>query len=1218
MPVLVLAQSTEENYIKTINYKQESTVNLSNSTPLPSVAQVTVSYMDGLGRPIQQVAVQQSATGHNIVTPIIYDILGRQEKEYLPVPTSETSMNFTNNDNIINDPTGYYTTAYGSDGNFRYSEKKFESSPLNRVMEQAAPGEDWNLVNGHTIKMDYQTNSVGEVKQFKAIATYNAAMLLYNVSLSNSIPFYPEKTLNKSIVKDENWTSGKLNTTEEFKNQVGQVVLKRTYNLVQAQTVAHDTYYIYDQFGNLSFVVPPLASNPMDPQTLNQLCYQYKYDARNRLVEKKLPEKEWEFIVYDKLDRVVATGPVYAPFENLITQNKKGWLITKYDALNRAVLTGWMDITTRVSLQTLYNSATVYNESKKVSTTTINGVAFNYTTVARPTSGYHILTVNYFDEYSYLDAPTVFNVTLDGENKVYYNNTDKLPKGLPTGSWVRVLQNSTQYNAEKSYTLYDKKGRPVRQYTANYLGGYTFTDSKLDFTGKPFYTVTSHRKQAASMEYVTREVFTYSDQDRLLTHTHQIVSHAVPPQLLSKNDYDEMGQLLKKHVGGTDVSGALSLQKVDYKYNIRGWLKSINDVEDLTHPSDPTDLFAFKINYDEIEQDFGGEVEKLYNGNIAQTFWKTDSDNVRRSYGYKYDNLNRLLKGIYQRGSDPNNVSHSYDETLSYDKNGNIITLNRHGYLDVPTAGMTYPIDDLSYGYSSNSNRLLYVEDLSQSIDGFKDGNLNGTDYAYDSFGNILQDLNKGITGIKYNHLNLPIKIEFNYNEENQITYLYNAVGVKLGKIVRSTTPETGTVETYTDYLSGFQYKNNALQFFSTAEGYVRVTDGQKFDYVYNYTDHLGNLRVSYSFDQADQQLKILEENHYYPFGLKHSNYNTNRVDFDRDENGGIFAVLRPVERGEYQYKYNGKELQDELGLNFYDYGARNYDAAIGRWMNIDPLAETFYHLSGYNYVNNNPINSTDPNGMWTVSLISNTNSNGDISYSLQFTAEKGDNMETLSKQLGISVEVLAELGELNGANINEGSNFGLSELSEVKQINKGINQLLTLENLSNCANLAASCNDVGLSYQYGSGGGGDNVSKLAKYIQVMYESVEQKDTKIGTIIHYRLTNKAEQQVRSQVIEMMVQRLKASGKTEVEIKLMLNKPEFKSDVDNATKTILVNERHYSVVVLKNIGGDKVQNIIQKTGTVPMERKVLPANVNEGANYIPTPIENTTNPYYNKR
>jgi RHS repeat-associated protein len=113
----------------------------------------------------------------------------------------------------------------------------------------------------------------------------------------------------------------------------------------------------------------------------------------------------------------------------------------------------------------------------------------------------------------------------------------------------------------------------------------------------------------------------------------------------------------------------------------------------------------------------------------------------------------------------------------------------------------------------------------------------------------------------------------------------------------------------------------------------------------------------------ADQQLKILEENHYYPFGLKHSSYNTDQARYKKDIDG-ISVVLRPTERNDYQYKYNGKEFQDELNLNWYDYQARNYDPAIGRWMNIDPLAEASRRYSPYTYCLDNPVFFIDRDGM--------------------------------------------------------------------------------------------------------------------------------------------------------------------------------------------------------------------------------------------------------------
>ena len=124
----------------------------------------------------------------------------------------------------------------------------------------------------------------------------------------------------------------------------------------------------------------------------------------------------------------------------------------------------------------------------------------------------------------------------------------------------------------------------------------------------------------------------------------------------------------------------------------------------------------------------------------------------------------------------------------------------------------------------------------------------------------------------------------------------------------------------------------------------------------------MGNVRVSYTKDPLDGLTKIVEENNYYPFGLKHSGYNNDTKAFVYENE---MVTLQDIAgNNPNQYKYNGKEFQDELGLNLYDYGARNYDPAIGRWMNIDPLAEQMRRWSPYNYGFDNPMRFIDPDGM--------------------------------------------------------------------------------------------------------------------------------------------------------------------------------------------------------------------------------------------------------------
>src|SRR5690554_5969479 len=262
-------------------------------------------------------------------------------------------------------------------------------------------------------------------------------------------------------------------------------------------------------------------------------------------------------------------------------------------------------------------------------------------------------------------------------------------------------------------------------------------------------------------------------------------------------------------------------------------------------------------------------------------------------------------------------------------------------------------------------------------IRNYKDRNTNPAldDYEYDEYdfrvkdfekvfceeterSSMVKDKNKGITSIAYNHLNLPVEII--WSSTKKIEYLYNAAGVKVQKKVTN-----GTNIKTTDYLDGFQYNENFLEFFPHPEGYVKATPTSlnqnnpeySFNYVFNYTDHLGNVRVSYTKDPQTGNLKILDESHYYPFGLKHQEYST--FGFVNNPIQGV--IIAPIINNPYQYKYNGKEWQDELGLGMYDMDMRQYDPAIARWVVMDPVIH--HSVSPYSAFDNNPVFWADPSG---------------------------------------------------------------------------------------------------------------------------------------------------------------------------------------------------------------------------------------------------------------
>ncbi|QSW88457.1 hypothetical protein J0383_19685 [Flavobacterium endoglycinae] len=962
-----------ENYTRTIS----PAIPVSTLAGLAAGNKVDeIIYYDGLGRQMQKINVGAGGNGEDIVTPFEYDLYGKQTKEYLAYgKTTNGGIYMTN---ALESVQAFYNTAKYDNATNPYNEKQFEISPLNRVFKQASAGDPWKLGSGHEIKFDYQTNSASEVKLFYAVSSWNAGQNIYDISLSLSPnEYYAAGDLYKTVTKNENWTAGKNNTTEEFKDKKGRVVLKRTYSdykdaggtIISSQRV-HDTYYVYDIYGNLSYVIPPkavdllgsgtfleaditsmaavaaadplhlkagrsitLKADPNDPSkgfhapagttfsavidnstqtVLDNLCYQYKHDSRNRIVEKKMPGKQWEFIIYDKLDRVILTQD-----GNLRIQNK--WLFTKYDAFERIVYTGeYTNLISRTALQLQADNSSVIYETRSPSNT-VNNTILYYSNIAFPSNGIDLMTINYYDDYNFdIDGGTAENVGIV--------TPSTLVKSLNTGSKIRVL-GKPDWTTNVLY--YDNKGRVIYTYSKNnFLGIVNKVKSDLDFVGRPTQTLTEHTKGGTTITIA--DVFTYDPAGRLKKQSQSVNGAAA--EIICENFYDNTGQLVTKSVGGKN--NQTRYQDIDYSYNIRGWLKGINDSD--TGNSDiifgTADLFGFKINYNNPTD----VTKALYNGNISQTFWKVQSQNMGlKNYTYTYDALNRLTNAVSQD-------SGRYNESLTYDVNGNIMSLVRNGYKDAD-ALQGGVMDNLTYSYD-NGNRLLSVSDSSGSTEGFKNGINSGDDYTYDTNGNIKTDANKGITAFTYNHLNLPVDITFS---QGSIHYDYDALGTKLKKTVN----DNGII-TAKEYVFGFQYEKrgngvNELKFFPHKEGYVKNTNGN-YSYIYQYKDHLGNVRLSYEniSQTLTPSLHIVEENNYYPFGLK------------QKIQGEV------INQTVYKYKYNGKELQDELYLNVYDYGARNYDPAIGRWLNIDPLSEKMRRHSPYNYAFDNPVRYNDPDGM--------------------------------------------------------------------------------------------------------------------------------------------------------------------------------------------------------------------------------------------------------------
>ena len=984
------AQTATQNYVRTRVPRTGITTNarLDQLTPVKDSVMTTIQYVDGIGRPIQTVQQQASPSGYDIIQPVAYDQYGREAVKYLPYVNTSTSygsyradaLSTTSGVTKFYNPSGATKEGKQSSGvvltRYPYATTVFEASPLSRVTEQGAPGAAWQVSatpdSDHAQRIAIGTNeqtssfntgdvssaNIGSRKAALYKATINADWSRSLGRANSNAATYAPSQLNVVITKDENWKAGDgcFGTAEEYKDKEGRVVLKRTYNKKGAVAEMLSSYYVYDDLGNLCFVLPPGASPdattaPISQATLDNFCYQYRYDSRNRLFQKKLPGKGWEFVVYNTLDQVVFTQDA-----NQRNKTPQQWTYTKYDALGRTVITGvWNSsgisadgsisspsTTQLTALQGILNTTTSPKWETRDNTSAVTG----YTNVAIPQDAPAVYnTITFYDDYTFPGLPSMYNQL---SNTLYTKRTT----GLVTATKTLVLNTAGDYLWSMPY--YDEDGQMIRTFTQHYVGGasslsqYNYDDVTTGYNFARQVTSTSRYHYIANAAKTARIQklrsiygYSYDHMGRRRSSSSQLQDslNAIQPSVrVSLSSYNQIGQLTKK--GLHAINGTSNfLQNVDYRYNARGWLTNINNpalgADGGITNTDLNDQFGMELKYDSA-------ATPQYNGNIGSTAVKTAAVSgityLPLTYNYAYDKLNRLTNAASSTASATANDNY-YNENMTYNVMGNIAKLNRY---DKPGASRI-AIDSLTYTYVSG-NRIDRIDELGTAA-GFINGANQAGEYTYDGNGNQLADLNKGLTQA-YNMLNLP---QTAVRGTVSVAYVYDATGRKLRKL-----STMGATTTITEYVDGIQYEYSGtypkISFIQTEEGRARKS-GSVYKYEYDLKDHLGNTRLTTTWAPADSvsQLTPLnsQRNDYYAFGYV------------------IQSLIGSLPSSPNHYLYNHKELQDETGL--YDYGARFYDPVIGGWTTVDPLAEASRRWSPYNYVYNNPIRLIDPDGMQAV-----------------------------------------------------------------------------------------------------------------------------------------------------------------------------------------------------------------------------------------------------------
>ena len=892
----------------------------------------TVTWLDDFGREESVHQVGFTPSHKTLVSLTEYDGHGRVSKRWLPALATPQRV-------IL---PGLHTVTYldahvrpedimpgSSEANLGdgapYSEVIYDGSPLDRPLMEYGSGEAWRQA-GRGILSEHMGNSAGDERlvchRIEVQASKNDTSFVIS-----SEGLYPDGSLKVVSVTDED---GKETLT--FTDRHGREILSRQVMKEGGECQYLDTYSVYDGLDHLLAVIPPALSDrlsigqSLDPEETERYAYLYLYDSKERVCARKLPGIGWIRMEYDDADRLVFTQDG--------EQRRRGEsTFMLYDIHGRECVTGVCghDVPTG-------NMISGFALAEYVGAGgALDGYACSGVTLVSP----QVMSAFYYDSHAFVDD---FATGLPDSLAMYGTHIPSLI-GRRTGSCLHEVSEGISGKKVWGLVRYDGRGRVSHTEMSYPDGGWDTEDVEHDFLGSPVRRHLVHRK---GTETVREDLtYTYDDSERLLEVHHSL--NGGTPVLLARNTYDELGRLSGTERGG---NGALSSA---YSYSVRSWLTGIDG-----------SLFKETLHYNELRSDRLGTDRRRFGGDVSSMEWRSGAGTGTRSYDFAYDGLGRLVSADYGEYGD--HVV-GYGTSYSYDNMGNLLSLSREGDITSSLKGI---VDNLSMTYDGNMLASVSDSAPAPSVTGsadFRDGASMAVEYTYDRNGNMTSDLNRRISSVSYNRQNRPARIKHSGGTE---TFTYLPDGTKRERTALGKDWSLSR----TEYRGNLVCADDSLKYILFDGGLIAM-DGSSPEYLFFLRDHLGSVRVV-----ARSDGKVVQVNHYYPYGMAYASGRMsgnaeahpvtgeggNVIDGDLEIGGGTGGMELARPGASQPYRFLGNELYTSNSLGLYDFSARMYDPALGRFLSVDPMAETCLNMTPFAYCGNNPIIRVDPGGeIWHI-----------------------------------------------------------------------------------------------------------------------------------------------------------------------------------------------------------------------------------------------------------